>query len=321
MSSTLATTNGSAQSSTTVANWIPVPKDGMDALKIAETLSRSNLIPESFRGKPGDILIVLQMGAEVGLSPMAALQGTAVINGRPAIYGDTVIALARAHPSIISIDEAISGTNDARVATCTVVRQKSGREERTTRSFSVDDAKNAGLWTKAGPWKLYPARMLQMRARGFAIRDAAADILKGLAMVEDIMDVAQRNVTPASENIAVSKSASIGDKLATIAQRVAPAASQNGGDVQSDDPDFSNMKPTEIGEMIASTAQAAGVTPNMLTSIVADFGGKLLKSNAAGVYARLRTIAQDTAEAQVEPVAAQVAPSIEESINPNELPL
>ncbi len=50
------------------------------------------------------------------------------------------------------------------------------------------DAKRAGLWGKGGPWTAYPKRMLQMRARGFALRDAFPDVLKGMISVEEAQD-------------------------------------------------------------------------------------------------------------------------------------
>jgi hypothetical protein len=54
--------------------------------------------------------------------------------------------------------------------------------------FSVADAKRAGLWGKSGPWTQYPRRMLQLRARGFALRDAFPDVLKGLVTAEEAQD-------------------------------------------------------------------------------------------------------------------------------------
>jgi hypothetical protein len=56
------------------------------------------------------------------------------------------------------------------------------------RTFSEADAKKAGLWGKSGPWAQYPARMLQMRARGWALRDAFPDALKGLGIREEVQD-------------------------------------------------------------------------------------------------------------------------------------
>jgi hypothetical protein len=52
--------------------------------------------------------------------------------------------------------------------------------------FGADDAKRAGL---AGDvWAKYPDRMLQNRARAFALRDQFADALMGIGMVEEYDD-------------------------------------------------------------------------------------------------------------------------------------
>src|SRR5262249_22277845 len=59
-----------------------------------------------------------------------------------------------------------------------------------TAQFSTADAKAAGLLGKTGPWSQYPARMRQMRARAFALRDQFAGVLKGLAIREDQEGVA-----------------------------------------------------------------------------------------------------------------------------------
>ena len=55
-------------------------------------------------------------------------------------------------------------------------------------TFTVGDAIRAGLWKKAGPWTMYPKRMLQMRARSFALRDAFPDVLRGLVATEEVED-------------------------------------------------------------------------------------------------------------------------------------
>jgi hypothetical protein len=75
------------------------------------------------------------------------------------------------------------------VATCTVWR-KGGTKH--TQSFSQADAQKAGLWGKSGPWTQYPKRMLQMRARGFALRSQFADALAGLITREEAEDMPQQ---------------------------------------------------------------------------------------------------------------------------------
>ncbi len=100
-------------------------------------------------------------------------------------WGDAAIALCMEHLDDIPI-ETITGAGDAKVASCTVKR--TGYPTAVTRTFSVDDAKKAGLWTKPGPWQTYPDRMLKMRARGFALRDTCSDCLMGLVLAEEAQD-------------------------------------------------------------------------------------------------------------------------------------
>lgn len=160
-----------------------------DQLKIfADMAAKSSLVPKDYVGRPENIMLAVQMGSEIGLAPMQALQNIAVINGRPAVWGDAMLALVKCHPEFESIQESIEGDGDKRVAVCTVIRR--GQPPVVCR-FSVADAKAAGLWTKGGPWQQYPARMLQMRARGFAIRDSFPDALKGLISVEEAADIPQ----------------------------------------------------------------------------------------------------------------------------------
>jgi hypothetical protein len=168
------------------------------AVQFSETLAASSMVPAAFKNKPGDILVAVQWGSEIGLPPMQALQGIAVINGKPAIYGDAMMALVTSHPEYGGHQENIEGEE----ATCTIVRVVKGRDVVTTRTFSVGDAKRANLWSKRGPWSDYPKRMLQMRARGFAVRDAFPDALKGVISREEAEDIPNNNkykdVTPAN---------------------------------------------------------------------------------------------------------------------------
>ena len=50
------------------------------------------------------------------------------------------------------------------------------------------DAKKAGLWTKQGTWSQYPKRMLELRARSYALRGAYADALLGFHAREEVED-------------------------------------------------------------------------------------------------------------------------------------
>ena len=162
------------------------PRNLDEAMKYAELLSKSSFVPREYKGKPGDILVAVQMGAETGLPPIQALQNIAVINGRPSVWGDAALAICQSHPKYESIQEKIVGTGDSMMAECIVKRK--GEEDYTV-TFSVQDSKKAGLWGRQGPWSTYPKRMLQMRARGFALRDKFSDALKGMITREEAEDI------------------------------------------------------------------------------------------------------------------------------------
>jgi len=172
-----------------------------EAMEFSKMLAESSMVPRAYQGKPQDIMVCVQWGYELGLAPMQALQNIAVINGKPSVYGDAMMALVQASPVCEGIDEHIEneGTPNP-VAVC--IAKRKGRNPVIAR-FSVEDAKRAGLWGKQGPWQAYPKRMLQMRARGFALRDAFPDVLKGLITAEEAADFPEeakpreRDVTPA----------------------------------------------------------------------------------------------------------------------------
>ncbi|HEV7523039.1 MAG TPA: hypothetical protein VGP89_18195 [Candidatus Angelobacter sp.] len=157
-----------------------------EAWRMATAIARSDLAPKDYKDKPENCFIAMQMGAEVGLPPMAALQNIAVINGRPSIWGDSALAIVMVHPAFESINEYFEGTGDNKTGVCEIKRR--GHALHTVK-FSVSDAKTAGLWKKAGPWTNYPDRMLQMRPRGFALRDKFPDALRGLSIAEEAMDI------------------------------------------------------------------------------------------------------------------------------------
>lgn len=164
-----------------------VPQDIDQAFRLATAISTANMAPKGFERDQNKIVVAILHGLEIGLTPMAALQSIAVINGTPTLWGDGVLAVVQASGMLVDIEERIEGEDtDSPVAVCTVKRQ--GRATPTTRTFDRATAAKAGLWNKPGPWTQYPLRMLQMRARSFALRDAFPDVLKGLRAREEVED-------------------------------------------------------------------------------------------------------------------------------------
>lgn len=155
--------------------------------RFATMAARTDMVPRDYIGKPEKILIAVQLGSELGISPMQSLQNIAVVGGRPSVWGDALPGLVRASGLCEWIEETISGDGNDRTATC--VTQRKNDRKPISRSFSIVDAKRAGLEGKPGPWTQYTDRMLTMRARSWCLRDAYPDVLKGLMATEEAQDI------------------------------------------------------------------------------------------------------------------------------------
>ncbi len=187
-----------------------------EAMEFSQMLSKSAMVPKAYQGKPEDIMVAVQWGYEIGLAPMQALQNISVINGKPSVYGDAAMALVQASPVCEGVDESIEGEGTPNPVAVCIARRK-GRNPVIVR-FSVEDAKRAGLWGKQGPWQAYPKRMLQMRARGFALRDAFPDVLKGLITAEEAADYPEE-AKPREKDVTPAKQANPLDAIAPPAPR------------------------------------------------------------------------------------------------------
>lgn len=198
------------------------PSSLQEAMDFANMLSKSNLVPKDYQGNPSNCIIAMQWGLEIGLQPLQAMQSIAVINGRPAIWGDAMLALVRGSGQLEYIHE--DPTDDG----CTVRLKRKGEPE-AERTFTKEDAKKAGLSGKQGPWTQYPKRMMQLRARAFALRDVFPDVLRGVFIAEEAQDMPAEKHMGTADEVQPSvqrldKPASRADKArAAVASRKAEA--------------------------------------------------------------------------------------------------
>jgi hypothetical protein len=170
-----------------------------DVWRFATCVAKSGMAPKGI-GTPEAIVVAVEMGLEIGLKPMQALQSIAVINGRPSVGGDAAKALVMASGEMELCQEVASGHDDDYGYTCTIKRV--GHPPESTR-FTIRDAKRAQLWGKAGPWTQYPQRMLQMRARSWRLRDSFPDVLRGVRIAEEEMDVPRDRAEPSDKRAAL----------------------------------------------------------------------------------------------------------------------
>lgn len=170
------------------------PTSYNDLLKLADAVTSTALCPAAYKGKPKDAAVAMMMATEVGINPVTALNYIQVVNGRPAWYADALPGIAKARGMVQGYKEYFEGEfpNDDFAAVCEVTAADGTVY---ANRFSIQDAKTARLWSKQGPWTLYPKRMLQWRARSWAIRDAVPEMLFGVT-VEELQDENARHRGP-----------------------------------------------------------------------------------------------------------------------------
>lgn len=183
------------------------PRTLDEALRLCDMLAKSEMVPKDYQGKPANILVAIQAGAEIGLKPVQSMWNIAVINGRPSLWGDAQLALVRSSPHCEYVDETF---DEQGTAVCRAKRRGEPREHVVT--FSVEDQKTAGLLGKTGPHTQYPKRMRQLRARGFALRDKFTDVLKGIPQTEELL-----TIPPAAETVAELPRNATAVQIATVA--------------------------------------------------------------------------------------------------------
>lgn len=184
-------------------------KSGM--LKPLKSGYGENAVEEAPEATMARGTMIIMQGMEIGVPPMQSIQLLAMINGRITAHSEAVpgILLSKG----FKLKESWSGTPMADDWTCTVELTRPDGEKFSA-SFSVKDAKQAGLWDQSptkvsygktkpndSAWYRYPKRMLKARALGFVGKDGGSDALKGIMVHEEADDLARiddmRDVTPA----------------------------------------------------------------------------------------------------------------------------
>lgn len=248
------------------AGFTFLPKTWEDLYAYAKEIAQTDFVPNDMRGKPGAVLAAWQFGQEIGLAPMAALQSVAVINGRPSLWGDGALAIVRSNPLCEYIRELAPDEALAKgYGECTVKRHDDAVP--ITRRFTKAMAEQAGLWggksqdaakKKFEPWFNYPGRMLQMRARAWAMRDAIPEALRGISIREEIED-APRDVTPESSPRQIQTPQPLMEKVDELQTQDRVDRSEDRGSEAGDSQTLGSDRLVANGEAGGTVAESSGV--------------------------------------------------------------
>lgn len=222
------------------------PTNAEEAYELARMLS--SVAGSSFNGDISKIATAILAGQEAGLAPVYSVQNIAIINGRPSMWGDAILALIQGSGKLEDYKVQRTGTSFDIDSTpvadwpadfgITVTMKRKDQETAYVGKFTVGDAKRANLWlnTRKSPWINHPLDMLERRALSKAARKGFADVLAGLGVREEMEDIA-----PPPQKV---------DNTALLSDEP---------DVLSDEPE--KVEDAEIEEIADEQAQAELVEP------------------------------------------------------------
>lgn len=154
-----------------------IPRTLDDVARMAKMAHASGLVKVASPEAAGVILLT---GAELGLSPMQALRGIYVVDGKPTLSADLMVAIVK-RADVCQWWRTAESTPE----TCTIETQRRGDPAPSRRTWTIADAQRAGL-TGRQPWRQYPATMLRHRCAADLAREVYPDVVLGLYDPEEL---------------------------------------------------------------------------------------------------------------------------------------
>ena len=198
-----------------------------------EMFAGSQLVPESFRGKPGDCAIALDLALRLDLNPLSLFPQLYVIHGRPSLSAQYMIALVNRSGRFTPItwqegdDGVVEYTAYGKTRKIpnyyAIASFKSALTGETYASTRVDVrlAHANGWLTKDGSkWQTMPAQMCRYRSASWLIKSYAPELAMGLSFADESEDIEAPEIADNSVAVAALKN----DPLALVIDDAAPVA-------------------------------------------------------------------------------------------------
>lgn len=161
-------------------------------LRAADMVAKSNIIPQTYQGKPQDCFIAMEMANRMNVSPMIVMQNMYVVKGKPSWSGQACAMLINSCGKFRDVKHIYTGTKGTDNRGCYVqaIRIEDG-EQVCGVEVTMQMAKAEG-WTTNSKWKNMPELMLAYRAAAFFARVYCPEALMGVQTAEEILDVSEK---------------------------------------------------------------------------------------------------------------------------------
>ena len=166
------------------------PRDLAEAREFSKLVASSALLPQSLRGRPEDVFVIVVSGHELGLSPMQAIRSISVIQGKPVLDAALMVALVKRQRDVCEYFTMVESTPQR----ATYETKRAGEPAPTRMTFTIEEAKAAGLANKDN-WQKHTAAMLRARASSALARAVYPDLVLGVYETDEGEEM-QRGAAP-----------------------------------------------------------------------------------------------------------------------------
>lgn len=161
------------------------------ALRMADCLSKSTVVPKDYQNNTGNCMIAIEMASRINTSPMMVMQNLYIVNGRPAWSSQWIIAMINSSRRYKTELQFTFGNDKADGGlSCQAWAEDYAGHKVVGPKITMNMANDEGWTQKNGSkWKTMPQVMIQYRAASFFGRMNCPDMIMGIYSQEEVADM------------------------------------------------------------------------------------------------------------------------------------
>ena len=174
-------------------------------LRVANMLSQTSIIPQSYQNKPQDCFVAIEMANRMGVSPMVVMQNMYVVKGKPSWAGQACTMLINSCGKFKDVKHIYTGEKGKPNRGCyvTATRISDGSQVDGV-EVTMQMAQSEG-WTSNSKWRNMPELMLAYRASAFFARVYCPEAMMGVQTAEEVYDADSTPINAAASLTAALK--------------------------------------------------------------------------------------------------------------------
>jgi hypothetical protein len=159
--------------------------------RLAERYANSSMVPETYRGKPDNCFVALELASRMDVSPILVMQNLYIVQGKPSWSGQACKALIDGCGRFKDSEYVMTGSkgDDSFGCYLQAINVKTGKLVKGT-EVNMKMAKDEGWIQKNGSkWRTMPEQMLKYRAAAFFARTECPEVLMGFQTADEVEDI------------------------------------------------------------------------------------------------------------------------------------